>query len=403
MNDVDAICNLKTGLIDARKFRSNQATKRVSTLCLSNFQEVENSHSAGINTIDLDKVEGRYLLSGGADGSIHIHDVLNLSGNLQFTCKNVGKIDRQSNRYCHKYSVECVQWYPLDTGMFLSSGMDKHLKIWDANAQIPADVVIINGKIYHHHMSPNATQHNLVAVASTANQVFLADLRSGSTTHELRCHSSSVLSVKWSPMQEFQLASGSMDNRLLMWDVRASRSCLFSMDQDNGRNHANVEKTTAHNGYVHSLSFTSDGLFLISVGTDSRMRLWNSETGRNEMINYGKILMESKKGTRFDISSDTDPQMVFVPSQGNILVYELTTGIKRATLLGHYNTVTCCAYNENLHTLYSGSNDRNILVWAPEAAEKIREDPVNKEVGFGSRSLMPRRTLTEDAWSSDEG
>lgn len=51
------------------------------------------------------------------------------------------------------------------------------------------------------------------------------------------------------------------------------------MDQDNGRNHANVEKTTAHNGYVHSLSFTSDGLFLISVGTDSRMRLWNSETG----------------------------------------------------------------------------------------------------------------------------
>lgn len=108
------------------------------------------------------------LLSGSADGSIHIHDVLNQSGNLQFTCKNVGKIDRQSNRYCHKYSVECVQWYPLDTGMFLSSGMDKHLKIWDANAQIPADVVIINGKIYHHHMSPNATQHNLVAGKSSS-------------------------------------------------------------------------------------------------------------------------------------------------------------------------------------------------------------------------------------------
>ena len=42
--------------------------------------------------------------------------------------------------------------------------------------------------------------------------------------------------------------------------------------------------------------------------------------GRNEMINYGKISMESKKGTRFDISSDTEPQMIFVPSQGNILV-----------------------------------------------------------------------------------
>ena len=38
------------------------------------------------------------------------------------------------------------------------------------------------------------------------------------------------------------------------------------------------------------------------------------------MVNYGKISMESKKGARFDISSDTDPQLVFVPSQGNILV-----------------------------------------------------------------------------------
>lgn len=42
--------------------------------------------------------------------------------------------------------------------------------------------------------------------------------------------------------------------------------------------------------------------------------------GRNEMVNYGKISMESKKGTRFDMTSDTEPQMVFVPSQGNILV-----------------------------------------------------------------------------------
>lgn len=107
----------------------------------------------------------------------------------------------------------------------------------------------------------------------------MADLRSGSTTHELRSHTSSVLSVKWSPMQEFQLASGSMDNRLLMWDVRASRNVLFSMDQHNGRNHSNIEQTMAHSGYVHGLSFTYDGLFLISVGTDGRMRLWNSETG----------------------------------------------------------------------------------------------------------------------------
>ncbi len=47
--------------------------------------------------------------------------------------------------------------------MFLSSGMDKILKMWDANQLKPADAVSVEGKIYHHHMSPNATNHNLVA------------------------------------------------------------------------------------------------------------------------------------------------------------------------------------------------------------------------------------------------
>ena len=116
-------------------------------------------------------------------------------------------------------------------------------------------------------------------MATQRNEVLLADLRSGSRTHELRGHSGSVLTVKWSPYHEFQLASGSMDNRLLMWDVRASRSCLFSMDQNNGRNCSNIDQTTAHNGYVHGISFSSSGLFLVSVGTDGRMRLWNTATG----------------------------------------------------------------------------------------------------------------------------
>ena len=67
------------------------------------------------------------MLSGEADGSIHIHDININSSDIPYVCKSLCKIDKQ-NRHSHKYSVECVQWYPLDTGMFLSSGMDKCLK-----------------------------------------------------------------------------------------------------------------------------------------------------------------------------------------------------------------------------------------------------------------------------------
>ena len=147
------------------------------------------------------------------------------------------------------------------------------------------------------------------------------------------------------------------------------------------------------------------------------------------MVNYGKISMENKKGARFDISSDTDPQMIFVPSQGNISVslivdfvrfesdpqdlyrccvcqqvYELETGVKRATLLGHYNTVTSCVYSDNYQTLYSGANDRNILVWSSESESCLAEASSEKIATSKCRtSLIPRRNATEDAWSSDEG
>ena len=53
------------------------------------------------------------------------------------------------------------------------------------------------------------------------------------------------------------------------------------MDQYNGRNNADIEITTAHSGAVHGLMFTNDGHFLVSVGTDENMRLWNSATGSN--------------------------------------------------------------------------------------------------------------------------
>lgn len=72
------------------------------------------------------------MLAGGADGFIVIYDICNTTGNTKYTCQSVGTI-ALNNRHRHKFSVETVLWYPLDTGMFTSSGTDKLLKIWDTN------------------------------------------------------------------------------------------------------------------------------------------------------------------------------------------------------------------------------------------------------------------------------
>ena len=40
----------------------------------------------------------------------------------------------------------------------------------------------------------------------------------------------------------------------------------------------------AHNGYVCGIQFTSDGLFLVSSGSDQRIKLWDVSSGCNMLV-----------------------------------------------------------------------------------------------------------------------
>ena len=74
-------------------------------------------------------------MSGGAHGLIAIFDLHNSSGSPKNTYPTVCTIGR-GNKYRHKFAVGTVQWYPLDTGMFVTSSMDKLVKVWDTNKLI---------------------------------------------------------------------------------------------------------------------------------------------------------------------------------------------------------------------------------------------------------------------------
>ena len=45
----------------------------------------------------------------------------------------------------------------------------------------------------------------------------------------------------------------------------------------------------AHEGRVTALRCTPDGLYLVSAGTDHRLRLWDLSTGRNCHADYGEV------------------------------------------------------------------------------------------------------------------
>ncbi|XP_054343819.1 DNA excision repair protein ERCC-8 isoform X3 [Pongo pygmaeus] len=276
----------QTGLEDPLRLRRAESTRRVLGLELNKDRDVERIHGGGINTLDIEPVEGRYMLSGGSDGVIVLYDLENSSRQSYYTCKAVCSIGRD-HPDVHRYSVETVQWYPHDTGMFTSSSFDKTLKVWDTNTLQTADVFNFEETVYSHHMSPVSTKHCLVAVGTRGPKVQLCDLKSGSCSHILQGHRQEILAVSWSPRYDYILATASADSRVKLWDVRRASGCLITLDQHNGKKSQAVESAnTAHNGKVNGLCFTSDGLHLLTLGTDDRMRLWNSSNGENTLELY---------------------------------------------------------------------------------------------------------------------
>ncbi|KAK2898381.1 hypothetical protein QQF64_032420 [Cirrhinus molitorella] len=394
----------QSGLDDPVRLRRAESTRRVLSLELNHNRDVDRIHGNGINTLDIEVIDGRYMLSGGSDGVIVIYDLENNSKKPQYTCKAICTVGR-SSRHVHKFSVETVQWYPHDTGMFVSSSFDKTMKVWDTETLKPAEEFQFDGNVYCHHMSPIARKHSLVAVGTKDPKVQLCDLKSGSRIHILQGHRGEILSVRWSPRYEHILATASTDSRVRVWDVRRASGSLFTLDQHNGdKSKASSEAVnTAHNGRVNGLCFTADGLHLLTTGTDDRMRLWNSATGENTLVNYGKVMNESRKGLKFTISKGCSPEFVFVPCGSSVAVYGLHSGKLITMLRGHYNNVDCCEFHPDYQELYSGGKDCNILAWVPVLRRPdIENKETNSRVTQGSGTQTAISPAFEDAWSSDE-
>lgn len=391
----------ETGLHHARKLSELEKTRRVYCLQLSAEKTMEEIHHSGVNSLSISQTthSGRFLLSGDSKGVIAIH---NLNSINKEPCKVLAKADRESPS-SHNLSVECVEWYPHDNGIFVSSSVDGTVKVWDTNQMQCVETFSFGDMVYNHQMSPVAVKHSLIAVACKNSRVYLADMQSGSATHILKGHRKDVLSLAWSTRNPHLLASGSRDNKVLLWDIRKASGALLALDQHNGKQSSEISRSkTAHNGHINALCFTSNGLHLLSYATDHRLRLWDVTTGVNTLVNYGRIQNSYNKGVEIAVSS-TSEELAFLPSASNIKVVEVQTGKHVTVLKGHYHNVNCCSFERDYQEVYSGSNDTYILVWQPEMQQSTSIVYSEKDVSTNSDLRTKFGPMAyQDSWSSDE-
>lgn len=433
----------ESGIILPQIFSNRIKSNRVSSLQLSNSKDFISPHRGAINSIEVDITEGRYLLSGASDASVALFDIQHATdydGEVA-NHRSLFVVDKQHEQG-HRFAISSVNWYPIDTGLFVSGSFDHYVKIWDTNtAQVVMDFKM-PGKVYSTAMSSIATSHMLIAAGSADVQVRLCDIASGAFTHTLSGHRDGIMALEWSNSSEWVLISGGCDGAIRFWDIRRA-GCFLVLDQSKsqlGRRPPYLESTTkklstakklnvgrstspktnshskstkfcidaklkkssrssvvqrahpgllsinnratAHYGAVTGLKATRDGMYLLSSGSDSRLKLWDVESGCNTLVNFESMRLQTNKTLQMDTNEDST--LIFVPCMATSKAYDMSSGKLCQTFRGHYESVNCCYFNTQDQELYTGSNDRKILVWSTP-------NPLREE----SNSMV----MDQDNWS----
>lgn len=303
------------------------------------------------------------LLSASSDCSIGLFDTEEpISGTISF--QPFFQIIK-----AHDFIITKVIWYELDTGIFFTSSYDKTVKVWDTNTQKSITSFKLFDKVNCIALSPCAKNHGLIASGTNLSDVKMCDIRTGACIQYLSGHSGSILSVHWSPSNEYILASAGTDKTIKLWDVRTSKY-LLTFDQFKTSTKRYKSKTPiSHHGAITSLVWSKDGRYLYSSGTDNEIKKWDIFNDENTMVSFPKIKNEIIKPNQFCLSNLGN--VLYFPNGKDITFFNTETGQKLGDLSAHYGVINSCIYHPEYEEVYSCGADYQILIWANEKKELI--------------------------------
>lgn len=385
------------------------------------------AHHGGVNSIAIDRFEGRYLLSGGADSSISIWDLDTTDSTTTSATVHHPLATAPRGLSPHTHGITQISFFPFDSLAFLSSSYDHTLKIGSTETLQASATFNLESVIYAHATS-NIASHLLVACATQHPAVRLVDLRSGAASHALAGHTGALLTVAWSPVDEHVLASGGIDGTVRFWDIRKSAGFLGAMDMEDsvgivGYNGLGVgarrrERGKAHVGPVNGIVWAEDGRHIVSTGHDERIRVWNTTTGANTLANFGPLLKNRHLSrllpclTPSSLTS-SGKDVLFFPSEREILMFETFEGrlIKRLRTPGVSSSgqagnakanfkqrIVDLAWRAHDIELYSAHGDGSIRAWKPRTTEDALVDDEAEEREAEEIDRKRKRQALEDVY-----
>ena len=163
-------------------------------------------------------------------------------------------------------------------------------------------------------------------------------------------HSDWVNSVSFSPDRK-TLASGSSDSTIKLWDV------------DTGKE---ITTLNGHKDAIISVRFSPDGKILASGGFDKTIKLWDVDTGKEITT------LNGHSDTIWSVSFSYDGKTLASGSwDKTIKLWDVKTRKLKNTLKGHSDRVNSVSFSPDGKTLASGSADKTIKLWNVDTGKKI--------------------------------
>lgn len=181
--------------------------------------------------------------------------------------------------------------------------------------------------------------------------------------HVYKGHQKGVQCVKFYPRFGTFLLTGSFDGTAKLWSVYNKRRL--------------VQTYKGHTSALRDISFAPDGLTFISGGFDSRIQLWDTETGQ---VIRTFAVQKHPYCLKFNPDEDRQHSFLNASMNHNIEQYDVRTGRRNVVYQDHLGPVNSVVFCDNNKRFVSTGDDKKIYLWefgVPVVIKHIADPKVN--------------------------